>query len=70
MSHHLGCDFGRDNDRTLHLCPRKNTEKMIYCHVKMFGSKSKLNVMSPLEKGDHPELGTTKHLDQDGMQKC
>ena len=25
--------------------------------------------MSPLEKGDHPELGTSKHLDQYGTQK-
>ena len=35
----------------------------------MFGSKPKLNVMSPLEKGDHPELDTSECLEQDGIQK-
>ena len=28
MSYHLGCDFGRDEDGTLHFAPRKYIEKM------------------------------------------
>ena len=35
----------------------------------MFGSNPKLTVMSKLEKGDYPELDTSKYLDQDGIQK-
>ena len=35
----------------------------------MFGSKTKLNIMSPLEKGDHLELDTSQYLDEDGIQK-
>ena len=39
------------------------------CCFDVFGSKSKLTVMSLLEKGDHPELDTSQCLDQDGIQK-
>ena len=35
----------------------------------MFESKPKLSVMSPLDKGDLPELDTSEHLDQEVMQK-
>ena len=35
----------------------------------MLGSKTKLTIILPLEKGDHLELDTYKHLDQDGIQK-
>ena len=62
MSCHLGCDFGRDDDGALHFAPRKCIEKMIDCHVNMIGSNPKLNVISPLEKGDHPELDTSECL--------
>ena len=47
MPCHLGCDFGQDDDGTIHFAHRKCIEKMIYCHVKMFRSKPKLNFMSP-----------------------
>ena len=69
MSCHLGCDFGRDEDGTLHFAPRKYIEKMEECYLSMFGSKPKQIYMSPLEKGDHPELDISKYLDQDGIQK-
>ena len=36
----------------------------------MFGSKSKELCVLLLEKGDHPELDTSKYVDQDGTQKC
>jgi hypothetical protein len=37
-------------------------------YVLLFGEKAKLNVYSPLEKGDHPELDSTEFLDMDGVQ--
>ena len=67
MSYHLGCDFGRDEDGTLHFAPRKYIEKMEECYCSMFGSKPKQTYMSPLEKGDHPELDAFNYLDQDGL---
>jgi hypothetical protein len=35
----------------------------------MFGEKPKLNVFSPLEKGDHPEIDTSELLDAQGTQQ-
>ena len=35
----------------------------------ILGSKPKIIFVSPLEKGVHPELCTSKCLDQDGIQK-
>ena len=69
MSCHLCCNFSRNDDGTLHFTPRKHIEKMIDFYLSMFGSKSKLNVMSPLEKGDHTELDTSECLDQNSVQK-
>ena len=69
MSYHLGCDFGRDDNGTLYFAPRKYIDKMIGFDVSIFGSKHKLNIMIALKKGDHPELETSEHLDQDGVQK-
>ena len=65
----LGCDFGQDDDGTLHFVPLKQTEKIIDCHVNMFGSKPKLNEILPLDKSDHPKLDTSEYLDKDGAQK-
>ena len=62
-SYHLGCDFGRDENGTLHFAPRKHIEKMEECYQSMFGSKTKQVYMSPLEKSDYPELDTSKYLD-------
>ena len=35
----------------------------------MFGCKPKQICTSPLEKGDHPELDASRHLDQDSVEK-
>ena len=35
----------------------------------MLGTKPKLSLSSPLEKGGHPELDTSEYLDSDGVQK-
>ena len=40
---------------------------MISTYEKLFGSKPKQNVTSPLEKGDHPEIDTSELLDADGI---
>ena len=35
----------------------------------MFGTKPSLKVLSPIEKGDRPELVTSEYFDQDVIQK-
>ena len=42
---------------------------MVDCYCNIFGTKPKLSFSSPLEKGDHPELDTSKFLYSDGIQK-
>ena len=69
MSYHLGCDFGRDGDGTLHFTPRKCVENIEECYCSMLGSKQKQLYILPLEKGNHPELDASKFLDQDTIQK-
>ena len=42
-------------------------EKMIDGYKTLFKSKPKVNVSSPLEKGDHPELDQSEFLDDEGI---
>ena len=65
MSYHLGCVFGRDRHETLQFDPRKYVEKIEEFYHSIFGSKPKQLCMPQLEKGDHPELDTSKCLYQD-----
>ena len=50
ISYHIGRDFGRDDDGTLHFAPQKHVEIMIGCYCNMLGTKPKLTYSSPLEK--------------------
>ena len=64
------CDIGRNDDGTLHFAPKRHIETMVHCYFKIFGTKPKLSLSSPLEKSDHPELDTSECLDSDGVQQC
>ena len=70
ISYHLGCNFDRDENGILCFVPRKHIEKMEDSCMHVFGEKPKQVYASPLEKGDHPELDTAEHLDEDGIEKC
>jgi hypothetical protein len=59
LSFHLGCDFYRDQDGILCMSPTKYIERMSNNYMRVFGERPKQTVMSPLEKGDHPELDDT-----------
>jgi hypothetical protein len=52
-------DFTRDEVGTLCISPTKYMEKLIKNYEKSFGMKPK-EYTSALEKGDHPELGTSE----------
>jgi hypothetical protein len=69
MTFHLGCDFYRDDSGTLCFGPKKYIEKMEDAYQRLFGSKPKHTVTSPLEKNDHPELDETELLDNDGISR-
>ena len=67
INFHLGCDFYRDSCGTLCMSPKKYLERISDSYVRFFGEKPKLNVWSPLEKGDNPELDNTELLDHEGI---
>ncbi len=51
------------------MAPKKYIEKIVSNYEMMFGEKPKLNMSSPLEKGDHPEVDTSELLDPQGTQQ-
>jgi hypothetical protein len=53
-------DFTRDDDNTLCISPAKYIDQLVKNYEKSFGMKPNTSVMSPLEKGDHPELDTSE----------
>ena len=50
------------------MSPTKYIVRMLENYVRMFGALSR-EVITPLVKGDHPELDTTKELNIDGIKK-
>ena len=69
IKYHLGSDFDRDSDdRTLLMSPTKYITRMLDNYMRMFGTLPK-EVITPLIKGDHPELDATSELDVDGVKK-
>jgi hypothetical protein len=69
ISFHLGCIFYHEPDGTMCIATLKYIEKMVSAYERMFGSKPRTNVSSPLEKGDHPELDTSELLDEKKTQQ-
>ena len=69
IGYHLGCDFFRDKDNILCMCPRRYIEKMIDNYQVMFGCKPKQLYMSPLERNDQPELNTSEELEIEDIKK-
>ncbi len=58
----LGCDYFRDSDNILCYAPKKYISKMIDVYKELFGETPR-PYLTPLEKGDHPELDETELLD-------
>jgi hypothetical protein len=69
IAYHLGCNCFREDDGTLCMAPRKYIEKMLGNYERRFGEKPKLNIYSPLKKGDHPEVDDSDFLDIQGTQQ-
>ena len=47
--------FCHNEDGVLSISPRKYIDKMVITYQQLFGTKPSSKVLSPLEKGDHPE---------------
>ena len=56
IKYHLGYDFFRDKFGVRCFSAKEYIEKTIDGYLTMFEAKSKGNLSSPLENGDHPEL--------------
>jgi hypothetical protein len=69
MTFHLGCDYTRDEHSMLCILPTKYIHKVIDAYKQMFGCSPPQNSLSPLEKGDHPEMDTSELLDQEGIAR-
>jgi hypothetical protein len=68
LEYHLGCTFERDKDGTLSYHPKKYISRMMEQYERMFQEQPKQYV-SPLEKGDHPELDSTPELGDAGIKQ-
>jgi hypothetical protein len=68
LKYHLGADFYRDPDGTLVMGAKTYVERMMANYQSMFGELPKPFV-SPLEKGDHPELDQSSELEADDIKK-
>jgi hypothetical protein len=67
LNFHLGCGFERDSDGVLCMNPSWYIDKMEDAYKQQFKESPNQKHRSPLVKGDHPELDTSKFLDQDGI---
>ena len=56
LKYHLGCDYHLDPDGTHVALPKKYISKILDSFHQMFPGKSLPQVISPLDKNDHPEL--------------
>lgn len=69
ITFHLGCDFERDQHGVLCMSPKQYIDRIVAQYERMFGSKPRTNVSSPLEKNDHPETDESALLDEEGIQQ-
>jgi len=69
IAFHLGCDFERDKDGTLAMVPRQYIKQLVSQYERLFSEKPKVNMTSPLNKGDHPEMDKSDELDDVGVRQ-
>ena len=67
--YHLGCDNKLDKDGTLVAQPTKYINKIVDSYKKMFPNENFINVKSPLEKNDHPELDNSELCNEEQITK-
>ena len=65
----LGCDYKPDKDGTLAAQLTKHINTILESHKKMLPNENFLNVKSPLEKNDHPELDNNELCNEEQITK-
>jgi len=68
IKYHLGMTFHRNEHGLLEITPRRYINKMVDTYVRLFGTKPSTKPLSPLNKGDHPEIEDSEFLDDEGTQ--
>ena len=68
IKYHLGGDFERDKDGTLLWRSKTYVRQNMKNYEEMFGEPPK-ELLTPLDKDDHPELDTTPELYLDDIKK-
>jgi len=68
IEYHLGMTFRQNEHGLLEITPRRYIDKMVDTYMRLFGTKPSTKPLSPLEKGDHPEIDDSEFLDDDGTQ--
>lgn len=51
------------------MSPKKYIKKLLDNYYRLFGTRPKLSVWSPQEKGDHTELDMSKEVDIEWIKK-
>ena len=69
LKYHLGCDYLMDPDGTLVAQPKKYISKILDSFCQIFPGESLLQVKSPLDKNDHPELDNSELASDDLITK-
>ena len=67
--YHLGCDYHLDPDGTLVALPKKYISKILDSFHQMFPGESLPQVISLLDKNDHPELDNSELANDDLITK-
>ena len=60
--------FCCNEDGVLSISPRKYIDMMVITYQQLFGTKPSTKALSPLEKGDHPEIDDLEFLNDDDIQ--
>ena len=68
LNFYLGYEFHQDSTGTLCMDPRKDIDQMEEAYAQIFGSNPNKKYRSLLHKDDHPKLGTTPFLEEEGNE--
>jgi hypothetical protein len=68
LTYHLGCDYFHDMNGTFCYGSRKYIDKIMGEYENMFGCKPR-EYISPLEKGNHPEVDCSDELYNHGIKR-
>ena len=69
IDYHLGMTFQHNECSELCISPTRYIYKMVDTYVQLFGQMPSTKALSPLEKGDHPEVDNSEFLGQEDTQK-